>query len=177
MNSDLPGMFDNVIVRDTPITAAEGIAGLSGQVYGVTTPSSTGIEFLGDQSSDCAISVHIEGLRRELWVSPDLVDIVDHAPGTTVRVGSGPELMRSADGKWTTKRNHGRRCGWSWLLAALFLLTGIYCLNLAAFHAWAASGPPSAMPEWHLHWAASFLVLAFALFLTCGWVLWRFRKS
>jgi hypothetical protein len=170
-------MFDNVVVRDTPATAAEGIAGLTGQVYGVTTPSSTGIDFLGDHSADCAVCVRIDGLKREVWLSPDLVELVDHAPGTTVQIGNGPELVRGADDTWTAKPGRSGRRGWLFLLLVLLLLAGIYCLNLAAFHAWAASGPPSAAPKWHLRWAGIFLFLAFTLFFTGGWGLWRLRKS
>jgi hypothetical protein len=40
-----------------------------------------------------------------------------------------------------------------------------YFLNLAAFHIWAAGGPPTPNPEWHRMWGNRFAWLT--LFLLC----------
>jgi hypothetical protein len=100
MPSEVAGMFDNVVVRSTPETVAAGIAGLKGQVHGVTTPSSTEIEYLGDHSTDCALNVHFATLDKDFWLAPDLIEFLDHAEGTAIRVGEGPEMVRQADGTW-----------------------------------------------------------------------------
>lgn len=38
-------------------------------------------------------------------------------------------------------------------------------LNLAAFHVWAAGGPPSPYPEWHVQWANIFATFWFCTLL------------
>ena len=36
-----------------------------------------------------------------------------------------------------------------WLSAAMLVLVALYSFNLAAYHYWAAGGPPTPNPEWH----------------------------
>ena len=48
---------DNVRVVSTPLTVSLGLAGLTGQVYGETSPSVTGVEAVGETSKDYAINV------------------------------------------------------------------------------------------------------------------------
>ena len=127
------GMFDNVVVRDTPETAEAGVAGLVGQVYGVTTPSSTGIEFIGDQTVDCALNVPIESLDKDVGLSPALVEFVDHAPGNSVQVGPGPEMIRQPDGTWRASPSPRARRAWWWPGLALLVVVGLFCLYLAAY--------------------------------------------
>ena len=91
---------DRVRVRSTEITVERGIAGLVGQVYGQTTPSVTGVEVIGETKSDHAINVDFEGLGAEYWFAPELLEFVDHAPGTTIDIG-GKKRVRTADGNWS----------------------------------------------------------------------------
>jgi hypothetical protein len=90
---------DNVRVRSTPETEALGVAGRIGQVWGQTTPSVTGVALVGRSDSDCAITVHFEGRADILWFAPELLEFVDHAPGTEIRIG-GASFTRDAGGNW-----------------------------------------------------------------------------
>lgn len=42
------------------------------------------------------------------------------------------------------------------LVPAAMAVASLPLLHLAAFHAWAAAGPPTQHPEWHLQWAKIF---------------------
>jgi hypothetical protein len=92
-------MFDNVRVRRTPLTEELGLAGCVGQIYGVTTPSATGVNVVGGDGEDRAFNVVIPGKSADLWFAPALLQFVDHAPGTEISVG-GKRLVRSATGEW-----------------------------------------------------------------------------
>ena len=46
MKEIIPGFGDNVRIRSTPLTEELGFAGLSGSIYGETTPSVTSIEVI-----------------------------------------------------------------------------------------------------------------------------------
>jgi hypothetical protein len=95
---------DNVSVRSTPETQSHGIAGLRGQIYGETTPSVSGVAAIGPLRTDYAISVHFEDRKESVWLSPDLVEFVDHAPGTEITLEGVPKKWtRDASGAWTEK--------------------------------------------------------------------------
>lgn len=92
---------DRVLVRTTPETEAARVAGLSGQVYGMTTPSVTGVETIGTPEHDHAINVHFEDLDQTHWFAPHLLEFVDHGPGTEIRLdGVDKKWVRSAEGGW-----------------------------------------------------------------------------
>jgi hypothetical protein len=92
---------DNVRVLHTAETEAAGVAGLEGQVYGETTPSVTNVDVIGELESDFALNVHFEDLDSSLWFAPDLLEFVDHAPGTEITLDGVPKRWtRSADGQW-----------------------------------------------------------------------------
>lgn len=91
---------DNVRVRVTVVTEAAGLAGLPGQVHGFTTPSVTGITALGDVKDDRAFNVFFKAHDKDFWLAPELLEFVDHGVGTTMQVGKGPKMVRTADGKW-----------------------------------------------------------------------------
>ena len=97
------GLFDNVRVISSPLTEEAGLAGLIGQVYGVTTPSVTLVEVLGGAPTDRAFSVSFSS-ERQVWIRPDLVEFLDHAPGTTMSLGCKVSV-RNADGSWTDFSN------------------------------------------------------------------------
>ncbi len=85
---------DNVRVRDTAATRAAGVVGLSGPVYGETTPSVTQVEVIGELTGDYAINVYFEERNESLWFAPDQLEFVDH--------GAGLELvLHGVDKKWT----------------------------------------------------------------------------
>ncbi len=92
---------DNVCVRETPATTAAGLAGLSGNVYGHTTPSVTGVEVIGDLTEDFAVNIHFEGRGESFWFAVELLEFVDHAPGTEIQLAGVPKKwVRTESGKW-----------------------------------------------------------------------------
>jgi len=92
---------DNVRVRDAVATRELSLVGVSGQVYGVTTPTLTGVDVIGQPSSDVAINVHFEAFGKSFWFAPELLDLVDHAAGTEIRIKGVPKKWtRTADGSW-----------------------------------------------------------------------------
>jgi hypothetical protein len=102
MSSDPPISFgDNVRVRSAPETEARGLAGLAGNVRGETTPSVTAVEVIGEPATDFALCVHFDGRDEDLWFAPQLLEFVDHAPGTTIRLEGVPkQWVRTATGEW-----------------------------------------------------------------------------
>ncbi len=90
---------DHVRVRDTQATREFGLAGLSGQVFGETTPSVSDVRVIGIPAGDYAINVQFDGRNENYWFAADLLDLVDHAPGTEIRIG-GRHLVRESDGGW-----------------------------------------------------------------------------
>jgi len=101
--SDIPeiSFCDNVRVRTTPETAAAGLAGLNGQVYGETTPSVTGVEVIGEVDRDYAVNVFFTARNEGFWFAPQLLEFVDHGPGTVIEI-AGKKAVRSATGEWKT---------------------------------------------------------------------------
>ena len=95
------GFGDNVRIRDTPATRERSLAGLTGQVFGLTTPSITSVEVIGTLSSDIALNVHFDELKSSSWFAPELVELIDHAPGSEIRLdGVAKKWTRQSDGTW-----------------------------------------------------------------------------
>lgn len=92
-------MFDRVRIRSASITHSLGFAGKVGLVYGVTTPSDSGVQVVGDSGSDAAVAVRFDERAETIWFDPSLVEFVDHAPGTTVKLGNR-RLVRTERGDW-----------------------------------------------------------------------------
>lgn len=63
-----------------------------------------------------------------------------------------------------------------WLAAALLVAAGLWLLNLAAFNAWVAGGPPDPPPEYQFRWATRFLVASVLSFSGAAVVLWLMRR-
>ena len=92
---------DNVSIRSSPETENIGIAGLSGHVCGETTPSVIDVEVIGICETDYAINVFVEELQKSFWLSPALVEFVDHAAGTEISIaGVNKKWVRSENGEW-----------------------------------------------------------------------------
>src|SRR5262245_29504045 len=89
---------DHVRLLSTPETEALGAAGRVGQVFGETTPSVSGVKVVGQLVGDYALNVHFEGLIDTFWFAPELLEIVDHAAGTEIRLAGVPK-------KWTRNEN------------------------------------------------------------------------
>jgi len=93
------GFGDTVRIRTTIETELLGLAGRTGLVYGLTTPSITSVQVIGSVANDRALAVKLETEPDPLWFDPDLVEFVDHAPGTKIRVGN-KSMTRDAGGEW-----------------------------------------------------------------------------
>lgn len=106
--SKAPSFGDNVRIVATPLTAAHGLAGAAGEVRGETTPSVTGIEVIGVLTGDYAVHVYLPDRDEGFWLAPDLVEFVDHAPGSTMSLdlpGGRKTWRRTADGEWVEEAN------------------------------------------------------------------------
>lgn len=90
---------DNVQVCDVRITRDLALAGLKGEVFGVTTPSVTGVEVIGTLTADVAINVHFPSLNKAFWIAPDLLEFLDHGVGTVITIGTH-KLVRQSDASW-----------------------------------------------------------------------------
>ena len=90
---------DRVRIRHTETTETLGIAGQMGFVNGRTTPSVTGVEVIGSSSKDFAIAVTLEAQAKQLWFAEEILEFVDHGPGTTVET-AGRKLIRDEHGRW-----------------------------------------------------------------------------
>lgn len=100
-NSPSVSFGDNVRVRSTPLTQQLGLADLVGNVRGETTPSVTGIKVIGESGEDHAIHVFFDDRNEGFWFAPDLLEFIDHAPGTEIRLDGVPKKwVRSATGEW-----------------------------------------------------------------------------
>jgi hypothetical protein len=92
---------DNVRIRSTPETESRGIEGLRGQIFGETTPSVTGVEAIGTLRTDYAINVYFADRKDSVWLSPDLVEFIDHAPGSEIALQGVPKKwVRTTSGEW-----------------------------------------------------------------------------
>ena len=96
------GFADHVRVLPERETEQAGLAGLVGQIYGFTTPSITGFSVVGDLHEDFAIAVQFEDRQDAVWLAAQVVEFVDHAPGTEIDVGS-KQLVRDSSGAWTKR--------------------------------------------------------------------------
>lgn len=104
---------DNVRIRETKETVAAGVAGLRGQVFGETTPSVTGVDVIGTPAADHALNVHLEERGEAYWFASELVELVDHAPGTEIRLdGVDKRWIRTKDGGWTEESTGRKRRSW-----------------------------------------------------------------
>jgi hypothetical protein len=93
---------DNVRVRHTPETERAGLAGLTGNISGLTTPSVTAVRVYGEPPEDFALAVMFDDPAIETaWFSEELLEFIDHAPGTTIWIKGAPtKAVRVHDGRW-----------------------------------------------------------------------------
>lgn len=96
-----PSLFDKVRIRSSVETESKAVAGLEGQVYGQTTPSQTGVEVIGEITSDYAINVYFKDRDESFWFAASLVEFIGHAPVTKVTLDGVPKKwIRTATGEW-----------------------------------------------------------------------------
>src|SRR5258707_13343707 len=97
----MPDFGDHVRIKATEETERLGLAGREGIVFGWTTPSLTRVEVVGQLTEDFAFNVNFDDLNKDVWFAPDLVELLDHAPGQGIRLdGLDAEWVRLPNGEW-----------------------------------------------------------------------------
>ncbi len=100
---------DVVRIRSVPETDAAGLAGCEGEVLGLTTPSVTGIEVIGETDDDIAFSVSLEGKEGEFWFTPDLIELIERGVDLEISIGEARDKwVKRADGSWE-RRSAGEK--------------------------------------------------------------------
>jgi hypothetical protein len=104
---------DNVRIQRTAETERLGIAEMIGNVYGETNPSESKVTVIGDVTSDYALNIYFEKLDASFWLAPQLLEFVNHAPGTEVFVhGSLFKSVHQRDGSWKQVSLSPERQSW-----------------------------------------------------------------
>jgi hypothetical protein len=104
---------DNVRILRTPETERLGIAELIGNVYGDTKPSESKIKVIGKLTSDYAFNVYFDSLDKCYWLAPQMLEFVNHAPGTEVHVEGSPyKSVHQRDGSWKQVPVNGDQVPW-----------------------------------------------------------------
>jgi len=102
---------DNVKILDSQETNELGLSGKKGQVYGETTPSVTGMGFIGATETDYALNVFIEEMDKDFWIAPNLLEFIDHGEGTEVVIGN-VRAVQKADGSWDESMVESHKKWW-----------------------------------------------------------------
>jgi hypothetical protein len=100
--AEAPVQFgDRVRILADSSTEARGLVGKVGTVYGQTTPSSTHPNVIGTLFKDYAVSVFLDDLDEQCWFAEQLLELVDHGAGATVRLdGVNKEWVKRPNGSW-----------------------------------------------------------------------------
>jgi hypothetical protein len=81
-----------------------GLTGREGIIHGWTTPSSTGVEVVGEPTEDYAVAVFFEELDEEYWFDEGIVEIIDNGAGTVISLdGSSLEYVLDESGEWAAR--------------------------------------------------------------------------
>jgi len=105
---------DNVQIKNAEATRQSGHADLLGICYGMTTPSATGAEIIGDTDHDVALNVHfVSDAIADAWFAPELVVLVDHVEGSQATVGDR-SFVKTADGEWVPEQPNDRTAKVVW---------------------------------------------------------------
>jgi hypothetical protein len=120
--SPVPQFGDQVRIKETSDTLQAGLAGWEGEVFGVTTPSVTGVAVVGGAPDDVALNVHFRERNIDHWFRPDLIEVLHHNVGAEMTIqGASVKWVRQADGSWgEVPMNKGARGGLVALLRRLF---------------------------------------------------------
>jgi len=89
---------DLVQIFADPCVVALGLEGKSGNVYGHTIPSSSGVVMSVPCDDDFAVNVYFEDLKAGFWLPEHLVHFIDGGAGATVTV-ENKTFIRQIDGR------------------------------------------------------------------------------
>jgi len=96
-----PDFGDTVRVLPSDETDSKALTGKVGSVYGITTPSVTEIEIIGDCSGDYSVNVYFDELERSYWFAPNLLEFIDHGEGMEITLdGVDKKWVRNNSGGW-----------------------------------------------------------------------------
>jgi hypothetical protein len=95
-------MFDTfgnkVKIKSSPETETKGLAGKTGEIFGHTTPSVTGVEVIGQTDKDFALNVYFDDRQESFWFDESLIEQLDNGAGTEM-------TLDRIDKKWTKDSN------------------------------------------------------------------------
>ena len=87
--------FGNTVkIKITPDTTSKGFADKTGEIYGHTTPSATGVEVIGKTEKDFALNIYFDDIKESFWFDEGLVVHLDNGEGTEM-------TLDGVDKKWT----------------------------------------------------------------------------
>lgn len=89
---------NNVKIKSSPETIEAGLAGKNGVIFGVTVPSLSGVDVIGDLKEEYAVNVYFEDLEENFWFDPELIEMIDSGFGTVI-------TLKGVDKKWTKEKN------------------------------------------------------------------------
>jgi hypothetical protein len=101
-NTEMFDLFGNkVIVKSSPETEANGLVGKTGEIYGHTTPTVTGVEVIGKTDKDFALNVYFEDIKESFWFDEDLIQQLDNGDGTEITLdGVDKKWTKDSTGNW-----------------------------------------------------------------------------
>ena len=92
---------DIVRIADDAEAKRLGLVGKEGVVFGISAPSSSGVDVVGEVTSDLAYNVYFEGLGQGWWFAPELVEFVRAAAGKDVSFDGVPtKWVKHEGGDW-----------------------------------------------------------------------------
>lgn len=102
-------MFDTfgnkVKVKSSPETETKGLAGKTGEIYGHTTPTVTGVEVIGQTNKDFALNVYFGDLKESFWFDESLIEQLDNGAGTEMTLdGIDKKWTKDSNGNWIEEK-------------------------------------------------------------------------
>ena len=96
-------MFDTfgnkVKIKSSPETETKGLAGKTGETYGHTTPTVTGVEVIGKTEKDFALNVYFDDLKESFWFDESLIEQLDNGTEMTLD-GVDKKWSKDSNGNW-----------------------------------------------------------------------------
>ncbi len=93
---------NKVKIKNTPETVSKGLADKTGQVYGHTTPTVTGVEVIGKTDKDFALNIHFDDLNESFWFDEGLIQQLDNGEGTEMTLdGIDKKWTKYSSGNWS----------------------------------------------------------------------------